>query len=130
MNVCLSCYKELRSQTNRFCSNACQKEYEYQTYISRWLKGIESGTGSSGTISKHVRKFLLAKYRGSCSSCGWNTPHPDSGVSPLEIHHLDGNAFNSVPENITLLCPNCHALTPNYKARNKVSARTKRKASS
>lgn len=37
---------------------------------------------------------------------------------PLELHHIDGDNLNNVLENLQLLCPNCHALTENYRGRN------------
>lgn len=37
---------------------------------------------------------------------------------PLELNHKDGNKHNHSLKNIELLCPNCHALTPNYRGRN------------
>jgi 5-methylcytosine-specific restriction endonuclease McrA len=41
------------------------------------------------------------------------------GVSiPLELDHIDGDRANNVLENLRLLCPNCHALTPTYRGRN------------
>jgi hypothetical protein len=40
---------------------------------------------------------------------------------PLELHHIDGNHFNNKLENIQLLCPNCHANTPNYRGNNKLN---------
>lgn len=33
---------------------------------------------------------------------------------PLELHHIDGNRFNNNLENLQILCPNCHSLTPNH----------------
>ena len=37
---------------------------------------------------------------------------------PLEIHHIDGDELNSDLSNLQILCPNCHALTDNYKGKN------------
>lgn len=37
---------------------------------------------------------------------------------PLELHHKDGNRYNNSLTNLLLLCPNCHALTENYRAKN------------
>lgn len=37
---------------------------------------------------------------------------------PLEVHHLDGDKLNNTLDNLQLLCPNCHALTDNYRGRN------------
>ena len=37
---------------------------------------------------------------------------------PLELHHINGvNNDNRLP-NLQLLCPNCHALTENYRGKN------------
>ncbi len=38
---------------------------------------------------------------------------------PLELHHKDGDNTNNELDNLELLCPNCHALTDNYRGRNK-----------
>ena len=38
---------------------------------------------------------------------------------PLELHHKDGNHFNNSLENLEILCPNCHALTDNYRSKNR-----------
>jgi hypothetical protein len=37
---------------------------------------------------------------------------------PLEVHHIDGNHLNNELENLQLLCPNCHALTENWRGKN------------
>lgn len=38
---------------------------------------------------------------------------------PLELHHIDGNSLNNNLSNLSLLCPNCHALTDNYRSKNR-----------
>ncbi len=38
---------------------------------------------------------------------------------PLEIHHRNGDRRDNSLANIELLCPNCHALTGNYRGRKK-----------
>jgi 5-methylcytosine-specific restriction endonuclease McrA len=38
---------------------------------------------------------------------------------PLELHHIDGDHSNNELSNLTLLCPNCDALTDNYRGKNK-----------
>jgi 5-methylcytosine-specific restriction endonuclease McrA len=43
---------------------------------------------------------------------------------PLELHHIDGNHFNNQLDNIQILCPNCHADTPNYRGNNRSVKRT------
>ncbi len=51
-----------------------------------------------------------------CESCGQSS-WLDRPI-PLELHHEDGDRSNNRLENLKLLCPNCHALTDNYRARN------------
>jgi hypothetical protein len=36
---------------------------------------------------------------------------------PLEIDHMDGDRFNNLRENLRILCPNCHSLTPTWRGR-------------
>ena len=36
----------------------------------------------------------------------------------MELHHIDGNKYNNSLDNLILLCPNCHAQTDNYRAKN------------
>jgi hypothetical protein len=37
---------------------------------------------------------------------------------PLELHHVDGDRENNRLENLSLLCPNCHAATDTYRGKN------------
>ena len=42
---------------------------------------------------------------------------------PLELHHINGDNTDNRIENLQLLCPNCHALTDNYRGRKKSAHR-------
>lgn len=37
---------------------------------------------------------------------------------PLELEHIDGDHYNNQWENLKLLCPNCHQLTPTHSGKN------------
>jgi hypothetical protein len=60
------------------------------------------------------RKRLFEECNYSCISCGFSKTR-DCGSSILEIDHIDGDHTNNTKENLRVLCPNCHALTPNFR---------------
>lgn len=63
---------------------------------------------------KKANKTQLIKERGhKCEKC--LTSVWLDAIIPLEIHHIDGNRTNNLPDNLQLLCCNCHALTDNWR---------------
>lgn len=74
---------------------------------------------NSKMISAHKLKQKLItdgykKYM--CESCGLSIWMGEA--IPVELHHVDGNKYNNALENLKILCPNCHALTPNHAGKN------------
>ena len=116
---CLNCGKILNGKNKKYCSNNCQKEYEYIQNIKKWKKGEISGIKGDYGIANFVRKYMLEKANYKCEKCGWNEKNKYSNKIPLEIHHKDGNYLNNSEENLEVLCPNCHSLTSTYKNLNK-----------
>ena len=121
MKTCLYCGKELTSaqRHNTYCSNECANAAKVNNKVQMWLNGECDGTIKDGTLSATIKKYLLEQVNYKCTICGWGKINPTTGKVPLEIHHIDGNYLNNSPQNLQVLCPNCHALTPNYKALNK-----------
>jgi len=94
----------------KFCSNKCCLDHKEQE---------KSIAFQSGNVSSVVAKKILIKLHGfKCMDCGWDKINPLSNKCPVELEHIDGNSQNNLPENLKLLCPNCHSLTPTYKALN------------
>ena len=67
--------------------------------------------------SYKLKKRLLKEGIKSncCENCKlefWNNK-----PIPLELHHINGNNSDNSLSNLMLLCPNCHALTDNYRNR-------------
>jgi hypothetical protein len=64
------------------------------------------------------RRLLAAGIKARCcEQCGLSQWLGKS--IPLELHHKDGDRTNNLLRNLELLCPNCHALTDNYRGKNK-----------
>ena len=124
---CLNCGKELSNKQTKYCSNACQIEYQYNQWVTRWKAGQENGIRGKYGISEHLKKYLFQKYNYKCSRCGWGEINPFTNTLPLEIEHIDGNYLNNSEDNLTILCPNCHSLTATYKGANKGNGRKDRK---
>lgn len=124
---CLVCGDSSKNINNKFCSNSCQMEHQYRQFIERWKAGHEPGTRGNGRntgVSNHIKRYLLEKFGERCTLCGWDKRNPVTGRVPLNVEHKDGNPYNNAEGNLTLLCPNCHSLTPTYGALNKGKGRT------
>ncbi|MFF3863007.1 HNH endonuclease [Streptomyces sp. NPDC002209] len=53
-----------------------------------------------------------------CQMCGM-PPTWQGYPLPLEVDHVDGDWRNNLPQNLRLLCPNCHSTTDTYRGRAK-----------
>lgn len=94
----------------KYCSNECQQKFQNEERLKDWKEHPENY--SKEEIPNFIRRYLIDKYNG-CQICGWNEINLTTGKTPLEVHHIDGNCTNNKEENLQLLCPNCHSLTPN-----------------
>lgn len=100
---------------------------------SNWSKGktwskvkdlseilVENSTYKSGLcrstyrLKKQLIKLGLKEEK--CEKCA-NEEWMGCKI-PLELHHDNGNKFDNRIENLKILCPNCHALTKNYRGKN------------
>ena len=95
-----------------------------------WNKGqnfgpkrpIEDYLSNKYSCSSHrLRKRLIQEnfFEAKCYSCE-QTEWLGNPI-PLELEHIDGNHQNNTLENLTILCPNCHAFTSTYRGKNKSS---------
>lgn len=97
---------KLQLDVSHFKGQSWNKEnYQYE----RFQKGktIKNGCALKAIIA------LRGHQCECCKSKDWlNNP------IPLEVHHIDGDRLNNELSNLQLLCPNCHALTDNYRGKN------------
>ena len=72
---------------------------------------------NNNAIKSSTALLAITQLRGwKCEQC--NLKEWNGQQIPLEIHHLDGNKLNNDLNNLQLLCPNCHALTENWRGKN------------
>ncbi|MGH8630482.1 MAG: HNH endonuclease signature motif containing protein, partial [Burkholderiales bacterium] len=76
-------------------------------------------TKNSGIQSFKLKRYLLEQkiLQAMCSECGlasWR-----GKPIPLELDHRNGDSRDNELGNLRLLCPNCHALTPTYRGKNR-----------
>lgn len=107
---CINCNKIDRCRcgtVNKFCGNKCQQIYkwEYET-----KPRIESGLGVGHTT---LKKYIVEKFGNQCSKCG-QLPIWNDELLTLQLDHIDGDSDNNFPNNIRLLCPNCHSQTHTF----------------
>lgn len=73
----------------------------------------------SGAKSHFLRQRLIKEGRkeARCEDCGLDSW---MGVPiPLELDHVNGDNRDNRIDNLKVLCPNCHALTPTWRGRNR-----------
>ncbi len=80
-----------------------------------WNKGQQQKDWNDYLSYKSCKKHLVKLYNSTCQGCK-NAVWLDQPI-PLEVHHIDGNKTNNNFENLTLLCCNCHALTPDWRGK-------------
>ncbi len=123
---CPVCGKEPARAFYKYCSNACQHEYQYRSYIARWKAGEVNGLRSMGVVSAHIKRYLRLKFKNKCYLCGWSEVNQTTGIVPLVADHIDGNWRNNTEENLRLVCPNCDALSSTFAGLNKGRGRENR----
>lgn len=101
-----SMIEELNLDISHFVGQSWNKNnFNYE----RFRKGIAIKT-------EQAINALIFLRGHRCENCQQET-WLDNPI-PLEVHHKDGDPWNNEMDNLLLVCPNCHALTDNYRGKN------------
>ena len=68
-----------------------------------------------------LRFYYISKRGHKCEECKGEEWF--GNPIPLEAHHINGDFEDNGPENIKLLCRNCHAFTPTFGRKNEGKGR-------
>lgn len=120
---CLYCGQKLKATQKKYCCSEHQSQHVYDQKIKNWLYDDGSLIKNNSKISPTIKRYLFETNNSKCQLCGWSEVNPKTGLIPLQVHHLDGNCKNNNINNLQLLCPNCHSLTPTYGYLNKGNSR-------
>lgn len=130
--LCLGCGEKIsgyythNNKPRNYCNNDCRVNHNKKTIFDA-IENDVINLENKITEGKWVKKYLIEKHGEKCMECGWNRKHPATGNVPIELEHIDGNSENNKLYNLKLLCPNCHSLTPTYKALNAGNGRHRRR---
>jgi len=109
--LCLKCKQPVKRGASIYCSSKCCNTHKCDERILNWKDGIFA---KSEQMPKYIKPYLMKKFNNACEECGWSEIHPVTGLYPLQVEHIDGNCTNHSEDNLKLLCPNCHSLTPTF----------------
>ena len=146
---CKKCGKEHDGSfgSGDFCSRACANSRIFSEESKKKKSDALKGKPSNNTplskesrdrMSQRIKDLRLKKYQETtfedlgienkrrrvfeeqdfrCNRC--KLKEWQGQPLPLELDHKDGDSTNNARDNLEGLCPNCHAITPTWRGRNK-----------
>ena len=119
---CENCNKSIpfKGYTNnhKFCNNKCQANYKKKICLERDTQFFLEGK----SLKRPNQRRVLAALRGyACEVCNISSWNGKDLV--LQVDHINGDPYNNTPENLRLICPNCHSQTDTFAGANRGNGR-------
>ena len=91
----------------RFTQSLSSKEY------AAAMQGVNARPHHRNALRKRI---IREGRKPECAGCGISAWQGKRII--LELDHVDGDSSNNQPDNLRLLCPNCHSQTDTWRGRN------------
>lgn len=119
--ACIYCGKMNNSRStsrNKYCNRTCcglhRKKLTMEAFILSDAKHKNPAL---------LRQCIVTERGNICEECKIPGIYNSKPIT-LQVHHIDGISTNNKPENLKILCPNCHTQTDNFGSKNKVYRKT------
>ena len=90
---------------NKFCSVRCAQTFRSLEHKKKFFSGL-----LEKRIDRPTARKYLAEARGyKCEVCSVSDWQGKSIT--LHVDHINGDPSNDRPDNLRLICPNCHSQT-------------------
>lgn len=109
----LNCFKTNQSGAG---FSKVRREGHGKYSLNDILNGKHPGYHTYKLKNRLISEGILKNVCAVCGNRGvWNGKKLE-----MELDHIDGDRTNHSPENLKILCPNCHSQTDTFRSKNRV----------